>query len=61
MNTPNEDSASPKVRTRAAELRELLSYALHDYYVLDAPKMSDAEYDTLYRELRSWKLTTRRW
>jgi DNA ligase (NAD+) len=37
---------------RAAELRRLLSRAIHAYYVLDAPEMSDAEYDRLFRELQ---------
>jgi DNA ligase (NAD+) len=37
---------------RAAELRRLLNRAIHAYYVLDAPEMSDAEYDRLFRELQ---------
>jgi DNA ligase (NAD+) len=37
---------------RAAELREALERANHEYYVLDAPTLSDAEYDRLFRELR---------
>jgi DNA ligase (NAD+) len=36
---------------RAAELRRILGRAIHAYYVLDAPEMSDAEYDRLFREL----------
>ncbi|MEO7359718.1 MAG: NAD-dependent DNA ligase LigA, partial [Gemmatimonadaceae bacterium] len=51
MNASSDDHPSSKASTRAAGLRERLSYALHEYYVLDAPKMSDAEYDMLYREL----------
>ena len=51
MNATNDGNPPPNARTRAAELRELLSHALYDYYVLDAPKLSDAEYDSLYREL----------
>ncbi len=38
---------------RAAELREQIERANHDYYVLDAPTLSDAEYDRLFRELRA--------
>ncbi|HEU0079935.1 MAG TPA: NAD-dependent DNA ligase LigA, partial [Longimicrobiaceae bacterium] len=38
---------------RAAELREQIERANHDYYVLDAPVLSDAEYDRLFRELRT--------
>ncbi len=37
---------------RAAELRSLLQRANHQYYVLDAPTLADAEYDRLFRELR---------
>ncbi|HEX2077573.1 MAG TPA: NAD-dependent DNA ligase LigA [Longimicrobium sp.] len=37
---------------RAAELREAIERANHEYYVLDAPSLSDAEYDRLFRELR---------
>lgn len=36
---------------RAAELRELLHNFGYNYYVLDEPLVSDAEYDRLYREL----------
>ena len=38
---------------RAAELRRILNRAIHAYYVLDAPEMSDAEYDHLFRELQA--------
>src|SRR5438270_9235293 len=37
---------------RAAELRVILTGASHQYYVLDRPTMSDAEYDQLFRELQ---------
>jgi DNA ligase (NAD+) len=36
---------------RAEELRWRLREASHRYYVLDAPTLSDAEYDRLFREL----------
>ena len=38
---------------RAAELREIISQANRDYYVLDRPTLSDPEYDRLFRELRA--------
>ncbi|MES2179490.1 MAG: NAD-dependent DNA ligase LigA [Gemmatimonadota bacterium] len=38
--------------TRAAELRSLLHQASYDYYVLDKPALSDAEYDRAFRELQ---------
>ncbi len=37
---------------RAAELRHILEQANVEYYVLDAPRLSDAEYDRLLRELK---------
>ncbi|MFN3630191.1 MAG: NAD-dependent DNA ligase LigA [Casimicrobiaceae bacterium] len=37
---------------RIRELRAAIETANHDYYVLDQPKLTDAEYDALYRELR---------
>lgn len=43
-----EDSPS----ARAASLREILNRASHEYYVLDKPELSDAEYDRLFRELQ---------
>ncbi len=36
---------------RAQVLREELRYHLYRYHVLDAPVITDAEYDALYREL----------
>ncbi|HET9039038.1 MAG TPA: NAD-dependent DNA ligase LigA [Gemmatimonadales bacterium] len=38
---------------RVARLREQIDRANHAYYVLDAPEISDAEYDTLFRELQA--------
>jgi DNA ligase (NAD+) len=38
--------------SRASELRGLLNRASHDYYVLDSPTISDAQYDKLFRELQ---------
>ena len=37
---------------RAAELREQLARAQHEYYVLDRPALCDTEYDRLFRELQ---------
>jgi DNA ligase (NAD+) len=41
------------VAARAAELREHIERANHEYYVLDAPTLPDAEYDRLFRELQA--------
>lgn len=40
-------------RERAATLRQQIDQANYAYYVLDAPTISDAEYDKLFRELQS--------
>jgi DNA ligase (NAD+) len=37
---------------RAADLRQRLERASHQYYVLDRPEISDREYDRLFRELQ---------
>src|SRR5512141_166008 len=37
---------------RASQLKETLNRASHEYYVLDSPKLSDREYDKLFRELQ---------
>lgn len=42
----------PSIAQRAGELRQQLSRAQYEYYVLDAPVLSDAEYDRLFRELQ---------
>ena len=42
---------------RAAELRQILEQASHEYYVLDSPKLSDAEYDRLLRDLKEIETT----
>ncbi len=46
-------SASPSVSERVRQLREELEEHNYRYYVLDAPIVSDAEYDRLLRELQS--------
>ncbi len=38
---------------RAAELRAQLNHHAHQYYVLDAPELPDAEYDKLFAELQA--------
>lgn len=45
--------ADPSPAARAAELRRLIERAAHEYYVLDRPSISDAEYDRLFRELQA--------
>jgi len=48
--TPTDPT--PELAARAAELRETLERASHQYYVLDLPTLSDFEYDRLFRELK---------
>ena len=38
---------------RAAELREQIDRHAHAYYVLDAPRIPDADYDALFQELQA--------
>lgn len=40
------------IRERAEKLRETIRHHEHLYYVLDAPEISDADYDALMRELQ---------
>jgi DNA ligase (NAD+) len=49
---PLPPKASEQQYSRAAELRVVLTRASHEYYVLDRPTLSDAEYDKLFRELQ---------
>ncbi len=46
-------SDAAKAARRAKELRALLERYAHQYYVLDAPEVPDAEYDRLFQELQS--------
>jgi DNA ligase (NAD+) len=42
-----------RIQERADALRELLHHHAHQYYVLDAPEVPDAEYDKLFHELQA--------
>ena len=42
-----------EARLRSEELRSLINHHNHRYYVLDAPEISDGEYDELLNELRA--------
>ena len=44
--------ASPDVISRAGELRNIITEHNYQYYVLDDPRVPDAEYDRLFRELQ---------
>ena len=45
--------ASAELAARAEALRNQIERANHAYYLLDAPEISDAEYDRLFRELQA--------
>jgi DNA ligase (NAD+) len=47
-----DEPARPDPVARAEELRALIAHHNRRYYQLDAPEVSDAEYDELVRELR---------
>ena len=51
MATKTAAAVPATAQKRAAQLREAIETHDHNYYVLDAPTASDAEYDALYREL----------
>ena len=44
---------NPAAAERAAALRQQIERANYAYYVLDAPEITDAEYDRLFRELQA--------
>jgi DNA ligase (NAD+) len=45
-------SVPAKAAARAAELRRLIEHHNYMYYIQDAPEVSDAEFDRLFRELQ---------
>ena len=45
-------AANSDVTARAQALREQLHFHAHQYYVLDEPKLPDADYDRLFQELQ---------
>ncbi len=47
-----EEPVPSAARRRVAELRDELAHHNYLYYVLDAPELSDAEYDALFHELQ---------
>jgi len=47
------DKVDPGLSARAETLREQIERAIYEYYVLDRPSLSDADYDTLFRELQA--------
>ncbi|MEO8409166.1 MAG: NAD-dependent DNA ligase LigA [Propionivibrio sp.] len=53
MNESGQARTSPAAVERARQLRAEIEKHNHQYYVLDAPLIADAEYDRLLRELQA--------
>ena len=54
-------SQSNPDQERLLQLRETLNYHLHRYHVLDAPEISDAQYDALFDELVALEASNPQW
>lgn len=50
---PTPETVAGETALRVAELRRLLEHHNRQYHVLDAPEITDAEFDALMRELRA--------
>ena len=51
--SPASKATGPQAAARVDELRRLLDYHGHRYYVLDDPEIGDDAYDALLDELRA--------
>ncbi len=52
-NMGGKSDATANLRKRVDELHQQLHHHAHQYYVLDAPTLPDAEYDKLFQELQA--------
>src|SRR5918998_2928810 len=52
MSGTNGENDSDALQARALELREKIERGNYEYFILDNPTMSDAEWDAAMRELR---------
>src|SRR5574338_1173066 len=50
---PMTGAAAGRAASEVARLRQLIDEANRAYYIADAPVLSDAEYDRLFRELQA--------
>ena len=57
MTTDTDTRDYEQAKQRAEELRTQIAYHEHRYFVLDAPEISDAEFDALVQELRAIEAT----
>lgn len=51
----------PSEQARVQDLRAQLHHHAHQYYVLDAPQIPDAEYDRLFQELQALEAAHPQW
>ncbi|MBV8527118.1 MAG: NAD-dependent DNA ligase LigA, partial [Candidatus Dormibacteraeota bacterium] len=51
MATDDITAIADADRERVSELRRTIEHHAHQYYVLDQPEITDADYDVLFREL----------
>ena len=58
---PNRGATHHPDQVRMQTLRELLHTYAHQYYVLDAPQVPDAEYDRLFQELQALESAHPEW
>lgn len=54
-------TATQELQMRMSWLRQQLHHHAHQYYVLDAPEIPDAEYDRLFQELQSLEQLHPQW
>ncbi len=53
MSTRQAPQSRERAGERVLELRALIEHHNHRYYVLDDPQVTDADYDSLFRELQA--------
>ncbi len=51
LSGPEMAASAKALKARLQQLRDELNHHIHRYHVLDAPEISDAQYDALYDEL----------
>lgn len=61
MPDPSTATATQEPQVRMSWLRQQLHHHAHQYYVLDAPEIPDAEYDRLFQELQSLEQLHPQW
>jgi DNA ligase (NAD+) len=60
-NDSDADAPRDSVEARMVQLRAQLHHHAHQYYVLDAPSIPDAEYDKLFQALQALEAANPQW